>query len=290
MHTRRAWTPVVIAASSSRGKQVDRQRDMARYVVEHGTVTAGELAEQFQVSLMTVHRDLDELGRHGVIRKYRGGVTAQPSSVFEGHVIYRIGQSPNAKVAIAREARKLVDPGMAVMLDDSTSALALASLLHDATPLTVITNFLEIIQLATTWPDTRVIALGGEYNAPHDSFLGVPCIEAIGGLRADVLFVSTSTVAGGYVYHQEQEIVLVKRAMLTAAQRRILLVDHTKLGRLALHRLAPVTDFDLIITDDGAPSELVQELRDQRVPVIVAAREAPEVGPRRMAGLSLDGR
>ncbi|HVX55626.1 DeoR/GlpR family DNA-binding transcription regulator [Nocardioides sp.] len=254
-----------------REKPIDRQQQIADFVVANGSVSARDLAEQFGVSLMTVHRDLDELESRGVVRKHRGGVTAQPSSIFESHLAYRLGRCAEEKREIAVEARKLVEPGMAVMLDDSTSALALAHLLHDALPLTIITNFLEIISLVTAWADARLIVLGGEYHAAHQSFLGVPCVEAIGGLRADLLFTSSSTVDERFVYHQEQDIVFVKRAMLTAAAKRVLLVDHTKLGRPALHRLAPLGDFDEVITDRGASPEEVRRMRDRGVSVTVAA-------------------
>ena len=261
-------------AENGRGKPAARQRDIAGVVVRSGSITVAELAEKFNVSLMTVHRDLDELERQGVVRKFRGGVTAQPSSVFESHVSFRMSHAPASKEMIAREARELVEPGMAVMLDDSTSALALARLLGDVTPLTVITNFVEILRLATTWHDTRLICLGGEYNAAHDSFLGVSCIEALSTLRVDLLFASVSTVADGHVYHQEQEIVMVKRAMMAAATRRVLLVDATKLGRVALHRLAPVTDFDVVITDGGADPAVLRELREEQIQLIVASDDA----------------
>lgn len=260
-------------AGNGRGKPAARQRNVAEVVLRSGSITAAELAEMFDVSLMTVHRDLDELERQGVVRKFRGGVTAQPSSVFESHVSFRMSHASSIKEAIAREARAMVEPGMAVMLDDSTSALAVARLLGDVTPLTVITNFVELLRLATTWRDTRVISLGGEYNAAHDSYLGVPCIEALGTLRADLLFASVSTVSGGYVYHQEQEIVLVKRAMMAAATRRVLLVDSTKLGRVALHRLAPLSDFDVVITDAGADPDVLRELREDRIELIVASAD-----------------
>jgi DeoR/GlpR family transcriptional regulator of sugar metabolism len=194
--------------------------------------------------------------------------------VFESHLSYRVGQSSAAKAAIAHEARKMVEPGMSIMLDDSTSALALAHLLADVTPLIVITNFLEVIRLATDWHDTRVIALGGEYNPAHDSFLGIPCVEALASLRVDLLFASTSTVSGGFVYHQEQEIVFVKRAMLNAADRKVLLVDHTKLGRLALHRLAPLNSFDVVVTDGAATDEALREMRETNTEVVVAAPQA----------------
>lgn len=254
----------------SRRSPTARQADIAAHILDVGSATAISLAEQFGISLMTVHRDLDELERRGVVRKHRGGVTALPSSVFESHLSYRVGQSAAAKAAIAREARKMVEPGMSIMLDDSTSALALAHLLSDVSPLIVITNFLEVIRLATNWPETRVIALGGEYNAAHDSFLGVPCVEALASLRVDMLFASTSTVSGGFVYHQEQEIVFVKRAMLKAAERKVLLVDNTKVGRLALHRLAPLNSFDVVVTDEMATEETVRDMREAGTEVVVA--------------------
>jgi DeoR/GlpR family transcriptional regulator of sugar metabolism len=251
--------------SAERGRPAQRQAEIADYIVSHGSVSATDLAERFGVSLMTIHRDLDELERQGVVRKHRGGVSAQPSSVFESNVSYRLQAALPEKQALARHARTLVEPGMAVMLDDSTSTLELAKLLDGITPLTVVTNFLETVKLLAGRPGIRLLALGGEYHGTHDSFLGVPCIEAIEALRVDLLFASTSAIAGGYAYHQEQEIVLVKRAMMRAAQRSVLMVDHTKLGRSALHRLAPLRDFELVLTDGQASRQSLAEMREHGV-------------------------
>lgn len=247
---------------SERGRPGQRQADIAEHVLEYGSVSASDLAERFGVSLMTIHRDLDELARQGVVRKFRGGVSAQPSSVFESNVAYRGRVALAEKTALARRARELVEPGMAIMLDDSTTTLELARLLADAAPLTVVTNFLETIKLVTGMPGIRLIALGGEYVATHDSFLGLPCVEAVEALRVDLLFCSVSTVDEGYAFHQEQDIVLVKRAMIGASRRRVLMVDHGKLGRAALHRLAPLSDFDLVLTDDAAPPETLRAMRE----------------------------
>ncbi|MEO3821534.1 DeoR/GlpR family DNA-binding transcription regulator [Plantactinospora sp. B24E8] len=249
-----------------RARPAQRQAEIAEHVLQHGSVSATELAEMFHVSLMTIHRDLDELARQGVVRKFRGGVSAQPSSVFESNVSFRLRAAREEKLALARRARTLIEPGMAVMLDDSTTTLEVARLLEDDPgPLTVITNFLETIKLLSGVPGIRLLALGGEYYPTHDSFLGVPCVEAIEALRVDLLFASTSAVSGGYAYHQEQEIVLVKRAMIRSAQRSVLMVDHTKLGRAALHRLAPLRDFNLVLTDARAPKETLAEMREHGV-------------------------
>ena len=242
-----------------------RRRALAEHVLSAGSVSAADLADLFGVSLMTIHRDLDELERQGIVRKYRGGVTAQPSGVFESNVAYRMKSMRAAKDAIAEHAAGLVEPGMAVMLDDSTTALALARRLVGITPLTVVTNFLEIINLLAKEQDIRLMALGGDYDPLHDSFLGMSCADAISSLRVDLCFVSTSAVSAGFAYHQEQHIVSVKRAMLDAAARSVLLVDHTKLGRVALHRVAPLSVFDRVVTDDGASAGALRELDEHKV-------------------------
>lgn len=249
-----------------------RQEVIAEHVLSNGSATAAELAERFQVSLMTIHRDLDELERQGVVRKYHGGVTAQPSGVFESNVVYRMKTMQAEKDAIAARAAEMIEPGMSVMLDDSTTALALARRLEGITPLTVVTNFLEGFNVLSKVRGIRLMALGGDYDPLHNSFLGVSCLEAIESLQVDLCFVSTSAVSGGYAYHQEQHIVSVKRAMLASAARNVLLLDHTKLSRTALHRIAPLSSFHRVIVDDGASPGALRELDEHKVGYEVVAQ------------------
>lgn len=246
-----------------------RQDLIVRHVVANGSETPAELAALTGVSLMTVHRDLDELVRKGLLRKYRGGVSALPSSVFESNVEYRLRVHPREKEAIARRAVTLIEPGMSVLLDDSTTALAVARLLVGAGPLTVITNFARASDLLKSAPEIRLIGLGGDYSRTHDSFNGAACSEAVAALRVDTAFVSTSAMTATATYHQEQDIVLVKRAMLGAAGTKVLLMDSSKMARTALYRLAPVSTFDLLVVDAGAPPEVIATLRDE-LPVEVA--------------------
>ncbi|MFD5100852.1 DeoR/GlpR family DNA-binding transcription regulator [Streptomyces albidochromogenes] len=261
-----------------------RQAAIAERVLAAGSATAAELAERFDVSLMTIHRDLDELERQGLVRKFRGGVTAQPSGVFESNVAYRLKTMRAEKAAVADRALRLIEPGMAVMLDDSTSTLEIARRLGSPggtsaggpggssggaasiTALTVVTNFLEALTLLSSERGLHLMALGGDYDPLHSSFLGVSCVEAIQLLRVDICFTSTSAVSGGFAYHQEQHIVSVKRAMLDSAAKNVLLLDHSKLGRVALHRVAPLSRFDLVLVDDGASAELLRDLDEHKVP------------------------
>jgi DeoR/GlpR family transcriptional regulator of sugar metabolism len=255
---------------SGLGPEARRGR-IGEIVLASDYVPARDLASRFDVSLMTVHRDLDELERRGLLRKIRGGATPQPSSLFESNVRYRLSTARNEKEALARYALTLIEPGQAIMLDDATTTLALARLLPGIAPLTVITNYLATIQLLHDAPGIRLIALGGEYFPSHDSFLGIVCEDAIASLRADLFFMSTSAVSQGIAYHQEQEIVAVKRAMLRAAAKSVLLIDHSKLGKTALHQLAPLAEFDLIVVDDGVDAAGRRELEEAKIPFAAAA-------------------
>lgn len=242
------------APDPRRNRRLERQRQIVERIVELGSTTAQALADEFSVSLMTLHRDLDQLERRGVVRKFRGGVTAQPSGTFESQLAYRLNSMTAEKADIARFALTFVEPGTSVMLDDSTTILHMISGLAELAPLYVATNFLSaqrrIADIAGS-SDINLIGLGGHYDHAHDAFVGVQCLEQISELHVDTLFMSSSAVSDSHVYHQEERIVALKRAMVAASTRRYLLIDHAKRTRHALHRIMPLTEFDLVITDAG---------------------------------------
>ncbi|MEJ2871262.1 DeoR/GlpR family DNA-binding transcription regulator [Actinomycetospora sp. OC33-EN08] len=239
-----------------------RQQRIVDHVLAAGSASATELVELTGVSLMTVHRDVDELVRRGLVRKYRGGVSAQPTSVFESHSEYRRTVRLAEKGAIAAAAVALVEPGSSIVLDDSSTALALVDRLPEVGPLTVVTNYLPALETLKTMPEVRLIALGGDYSRTHDSFGGIGCLEAIAAMSVDAAFVSTSSMTGSMTFHQEQEIVAVKRAMLDIATRRVLLMDSSKAPRRALHQLRPLAAFDDLVVDEGVPTDLLEEMRE----------------------------
>lgn len=248
---------------------VQRQEEIADYVIGEGFVSAKYLASVYGVSVMTIYRDFDELQQQGVIRRERGGATPQPSSLFESNVRYRLRTAVEEKEALCGRAYHEIESGQAVMFDDSTTALPLARRLarSDAPrPLTVITNFRMAIEELTEARELRLVCLGGEYFVSHDAYGGVVCDAAIASLRPDVLFVSTSAISEGAALHQEPEIVRTKRAMMAVARRKVLLIDHDKLGKSALHHLAPLSEFDLILVDSGASESALAELTDSGAP------------------------
>lgn len=259
-----------MSVENQRAAPLARQDRILEMVIAEPTVSAAQVAETFGVSLMTAHRDLDALERRGAVRRFRGGVSALPSNVFDSSIHYRMRANIDEKAAIAREAATLIEPGMAVLLEDSSTTLELARALVDVEPLTVITNFPAIIDVFAQSDTTRVIALGGEYLRNHQAYHGLQCIESLSTVRADIHFNSTSSMNHTHAFHSEPEVVLLKRAMMGAAERSVLLMDHTKIGRTALHVVAPLTDFSDIVVDFHADPADVRALNDHHPQVHVA--------------------
>lgn len=250
------------SAPKKQSPRLARQQRIIDHVVSGGFASANELSNLTGVSLMTVHRDIDDLVSRGLLRKFHGGVSAQPSTVFESSSDFRLHTRTQEKEALAQEALRLITPGMSVMLDDSTTALALARLLPNIGPLTVVSNYRQVQEALREAPDVRLIGVGGEYSRTHDSYLGLPCQEMVTSFSVDIAFLSTSAMNGAMTFHQEQEIVLVKRAMLSTAMTRVLMMDASKVGRAALHRFAPVGDFDHVLLAGQLDDEVVEAMRE----------------------------
>ncbi len=267
--------------SESGARATDRAALMARREAVRGRVLAkgferiDVLARDFEVSGMTMHRDLDALVAEGWLTKIRGGATANPSALLDSGVRARAAAQGAEKRAIAAQAASLLGRGQTVFLDDSTTVLALAPHLGLHAPLTVATNFLPVVPALDEAPGVELHVLGGQYVPVSEACFGLQTVHAIEQLRADLFFMSTTGVTQGRCYHRSETTVMVRKAFLDASARRVLLVDHAKFGRPAAHMLCPIETFDTVITDTGIDEEDLADLRLRCADVRVAELAAP---------------
>jgi DeoR/GlpR family transcriptional regulator of sugar metabolism len=240
----------------------ERRRELLKVVQTRKSVGLDELVEHLGVSRMTVHRDLDLLAARGLLRKQRGGASAESSLLFESNFHYRQEVHQPEKIALAKVAARLIEPGHVIMLDDSTTTLQICEEIKDIENVTVITNSLAVCEKLRARPDTQLVLAGGNYNDTLEAFYGLLCEQTLRKLRADWTFMSAPSVIGTCLYHQDQEVVRIKRAMMEAAGKSVMLLDAAKFRTRALTQFAELTEFDHIFIDrqiDPAAARSLQQ-------------------------------
>lgn len=257
-------------------KRDERQSAIMDLLVAEGEVGLDRLALHFDVSKMTIHRDLDELENSGLLRKVRGGATIQSGNQFESDYRFRERQDAAAKTSIASVALGFIEPGMTVMINDGSMASILGQMTVAKRPLTVITNNAAVIDALRGEAGMTVIALGGVYSAKFNAYLGKVTEDALANLRADIAFISSPAVSGLEVFHMDDSVVRTKRAMMAQAQTCCLLVNHARFGQAALHRLAALSEFDHIITDNPPAPEARDALSDAGLVLTISDTQEPQ--------------
>jgi DeoR/GlpR family transcriptional regulator of sugar metabolism len=228
-----------------------------------------ELADEFSVSEVTIRHDLSELARRGLVARVRGGARPLERGQSELAFDVRLRLQAAEKRAIARAASELVNDGEAVALDSSTTAYYLARKLRTRRELVVVTNGLLIAAALADSPGVNVLVTGG--------MLRLPSMSVVGHLSADVL--RTTRIDRGFfgarglslergLMDLNPEEVRLKQEMAAACERVVGIFDATKWQRSALLSFVPTDRVDAILTDTGAPPELVRSWSARGVDVV----------------------
>ena len=237
-----------------------RTRQILAYLKKRKACSLKELITRFGVSSATIHRDAAALLRRDAVERVRGGlVYADAPGAAPGAARYldRVVANCAGKAEAARMALGAIEEGDIIFLDSSTTVYELAVRLMDAAfdHLTVITNAIPVMGLFRKYPPHwSLIALGGNYDPALNSFLGLSTAEQLSRFNVTKAFVSAFGLDDKTATTNHERQVDILRKALDAADRRYLIVDHTKLGRKGLYRIAARGGFDAIFTARGAPA------------------------------------
>jgi len=262
---------------------VRRARILER-VQRDGSASLAELASDYAVSPVTVHRDLELLSGEGLLERVHGGARALPGSRprIETSWNARLRSGGTQKDAIAAEARRLIGDGTTVFIDASTTGLALVRQLELTPPLelTLVTNS-PAIALGVTAESIHVICTPGELNQHMRALSGRWTVDFLGELNVATAFISVEgiTLEHGLTTSRKAIADTLNAAAGVAAQT-IALIDSTKFGRASLLSVAPAQAPDQVITDDGLDTIAIAEFRAAGVNLVVAESGAhtPDFG------------
>ena len=249
----------------------DRRQLIAEELRRKGRVSVSRLAAAYDVTPETVRRDLVELEQRGVLRRIHGGALAHERVRVEPAVSERAGHMAVEKERIAEAALAFLpeDEGT-VLVDAGTTTGALVERFPTDRRLTVVTNAIPLAMRLAPLPLLTVIVVGGRVR--HRTLANVDefAVGMVRELRVDVAFMATNGLSERGCSTPDPAEAAVKRAMVAAADRVVLLADHTKLGQELFVRFAALDDIDVLVTDAGAEPDELLPLRVDGLEVVVA--------------------
>jgi DeoR/GlpR family transcriptional regulator of sugar metabolism len=245
-----------------------QRRELILHEVRNGR-GAGvvDLAQQFEVSEMTVRRDLAQLAREGRLKRVRGGAMTDDGEPPFARIAV---EASDAKSRIGRAAAGLLAEEQTVMVDIGTTTLALARHLHGRR-LTVITSNLAVVEELLPDPEIELVVLGGIVRRNYRSLVGVLAEDALRQLSADVAFIGASGIRQDLSVMDSTIVeVPIKRAMIANAERTVLLADSRKFEMRGSVRVCGPDELHAVVTDATADAPAVRGLVEAGVEVVHA--------------------
>jgi DeoR family transcriptional regulator, fructose operon transcriptional repressor len=219
------------------------------------------VADDLGVTSETIRRDLTVLERAGVLRRVHGGAIPIERLGFEPGLAARDAVMTGEKERIAKAALAALPQEGAVIVDAGTTTGRLAAVLPTDRELTVVVNAPPLAVALASRPNLTVILLGGRVRGRTLATVDDLALRPLEHLFVDVAFMATNgcTPEHGLTTPDPAEAA-VKRAMVRAARRAVLLADHTKFSQDYMARFAELSDVDVIYSDTGLDRGLAAEL------------------------------
>lgn len=238
-----------------------------------GAVRVADLTQELAVSGMTVRRDLEALEAQGQLVKVHGGARLlRESAVHEPGFETKRTREHDAKVAIARAAAGLVEPGMAVAVSAGSTTYEVGRLLVAVPRLTVVTNSVPAAEVMYHGGRTdQTIILTGGVRTPSDALVGPFAVSALRAVNVDIVFLGVHGMheRAGFTSPNMLEAETDK-ALVESGGRLVVTADHTKWGITGVSTIARLGRADVIITDQGLDSAARTILKEAAGELILA--------------------
>ena len=250
--------------------QIERRQSILKYLEENKSATVEELAKNFDVSAMTIRRDLQYLEDNNLIIRPHGGAVLNTKLDMEIPFKEKSIRHKEEKKRIAEYAASLVEDGQTILLDAGTTTMEIARRLKDKEDLTIVTSDVFIAGYLARNSKFRVFCSGGLVQSRIGACIGPGAVEFLRNINVDISFIGTSSIdLERGLTTPTLEKAAVKKEMIRAAQKSILVTDSSKFGIRKFAKICNLEDFDLIITDSNIPEQVLKELNKLEVNIKV---------------------
>lgn len=246
----------------------ERRQAILNALMETGQLSVGELSSRFDVSEVTIRADLQALYKQNMLMRTRGGALSI-SSLPELSFDVRSQQQSDKKARIGRAASRLIHPGDSILLDASTTALSIIPFIEQVRDLTVVTNGLKTAINLLRLPQIHILVPGGILRPDSISLVSAFDSQMLHDLHIRIGFFGCRglTLKQGMMDINLDE-VRAKRKMVEKCQTVVGVLDSGKWGQVAVATFADLNQINTVITDDYAPQEMIDGLRENSIEVL----------------------
>lgn len=247
-----------------------RRVKILHLIREDGHAKVQELSKIFNVTDTTIRQDLEALEKMGYIQREHGGAFLKGVDSFAktGKVLNQ--SHIEEKREIAHKAISFINEGESIILDSGSTTTEIAKLLTQYRDLTVITNALNIALILGENPGINLIVTGGEFKAPTLSLTGKMAADSLKDFHANKLFLATAGISSDMsLTYPSLSDLMVKSAMISAAEHVFLVADSSKIGVSAFASLGPISMVNTFITDSNISEENIEKMKEENINLLI---------------------
>lgn len=254
----------------------ERMQKIINLLKKKGKVNVSELVELLGVSEVTIRNDLKELESRGFLKRTHGGAIVPPELFNSVNVpvdsayMERLKRNAGEKKRLGEATAKLLENGDTILMDDGTTTLYIAKSLSNKS-LTIVTAGINIYMELLDAPGIEVISTGGYLKKDSLSLGGPIAEEVISKFKAEkaILAASSISLTHGLTTPDLLKAEL-KKKMVEAAMKLIVVADHTKIEKVSLIEVIPVDQIDVLVTGRETPQHIIKKYQERGIEVICA--------------------
>ena len=253
---------------------LERRKKILELLEKEGQVTTTELESRLGVTGATIRSDLREMDREGAIVRFHGGAALADSGRLNSpneNYMRRSVMNVAEKMAIGREAAKLVTEGETIFLDASSTTFHMIPYMSHLENVTIVTNGINTAMEIQRYSNFRTVLVGGVLRSHSGAIEGLLCEDMLRRISGDSYFVSGNgfSLASGLTGNNFYELEL-KRRFAEKSRRRIALLDSRKLCIDSTSTFIPSDQIDVLITDSGIEQDQIRRIREAGIQLIIA--------------------
>jgi DeoR/GlpR family transcriptional regulator of sugar metabolism len=253
--------------------QTDRRRyEILALIERSGGVKIHDLAEVFDVTEMTIRRDLNRLSELGFIKRVHGGAEAGKKEDMLFHITVK-GRSVEfieEKRQIGEKALRFVSEGKLIFIHGGSTTLEIAKKLPSDKHLQVMTNSLRVMETLSGMENIDLLCTGGIFNRISSTYYGPHGESLVDSVNIDILFMGSNGISIERGLSEfDFNVASFKKRIIEQSKLKILVADSHKFNVERSSSYARIEDFDYLITDDKIDKPTYDALIQLGIEVVV---------------------